>query len=154
MCSSCRHNAALKVWPKAPTKFVLAAWEVLGAHEEEDNILFGGWRLHRGGIGTKVCDERVQRIDEPRDGGESLDQAQLPLVVTDRRGIARLFSSRLLAVLRAPRTECQIDPHSRKLSTSRYKSERVATDVGVAGSGSGEGGSIRLAMARFRLTRP
>ena len=48
-------NAALKVWPKAPTKFVLAAWRVLGAHEEEDNILFGGWRLHRGGIGAKVC---------------------------------------------------------------------------------------------------
>ena len=94
---------------KAPTKFVLAAWEVLGAHEEEDNILFGGWRLHRGGIGTKVCDERVQRIDEPRDGGESLDQAQLPLVVTDRRGIARLFSSRLLAVLHAPRTEGMSD---------------------------------------------
>ena len=77
---------------------------MLGAHEEEDNILFGGWRLHRGGIGAKVCDERVQRIDEPRDGGETLDQAQLPLVVTDRRGIVRLFSSlfsHLLAVLRA-----------------------------------------------------
>ena len=128
---------------------------MLGAHEEEDNILFGGWRLHRGGIGAKVCDERVQRIDEPRDGGETLDQAQLPLVVTDRRGIARLFSSHLLAVLHAPRTGMSDDPFAQFEHQPAEKREGggcVATNVGVAGSG--EGGSIRLAMARFRLTRP
>ena len=98
---------------------------MLGAHEEEDNILLGGWRLHRGGIGAKVCDERVQRIDEPRDGGETLDQAQLPLVVTDRRGIVRLFRSlfsHLLAVL-TPRTGMSDDPFAQFERQSAEKRE-------------------------------